>query len=96
MAKKISFWAALFLLFVCLSSFLLARQGRAMMEGENFAIVVSPSVTVKSSPDDSGTDLFVIHDGTKVSVEDRLGEWKKVKLVNGSIGWVSAEAIEII
>jgi tetratricopeptide (TPR) repeat protein len=95
-ARKISFWTALLLLILSIGSVVLARENKSMMEGENYAIVVSPSVTVKSSPDESGTDLFVIHDGTKVNVEDRVGEWKKVKLANGSIGWVTGETIEII
>jgi len=57
---------------------------------------VNPSVTVKSSPDASGTDLFVIHEGTKVWIEDKISDWKEIKLSDGSKGWLKSEDIETI
>ena len=60
------------------------------------AIVFSPIVYVKNSPDVNGTDLFIIHEGLKVEVVDKVGEWNKIKLVNGKVGWLSRGDIEII
>ena len=54
---------------------------------------MSGVVTVKSSPDKSGTDLFQLHEGTKVSVKSSLGKWIEIKLGNGSIGWVEKDDI---
>lgn len=61
------------------------------------AIVMSPTVTVKSTPDESGTELFVLHEGTKVFVEDNsMKGWKEIRLEDGNKGWIPTEAIEII
>ncbi len=60
------------------------------------AIVLTPSVTAKSTPDDGGTDLFLIHEGLKVTVIDNVSGWIKIKLSNGSVGWLKNSDIEII
>lgn len=52
------------------------------------AIVMSGVITAKSSPDKSGTDLFQLHEGTKVEVKSTLGNWIEIELGNGSVGWV--------
>lgn len=58
---------------------------------------MSPTVTVKSTPDESGTDLFVLHEGTKVYIEDNsMTEWKEIRLEDGNKGWVQTKAIEVI
>lgn len=67
------------------------------MEGDrNTAIIMIPSAYIKSSPDAGATDLFILHDGTKVELLDELGNWKKIKIEDGNIGWLSDHAIEII
>ena len=60
------------------------------------AIVMTGVTTVKSSPDDSGTDLFVLHEGTKVTIRESLSEWYEIELGNGSMGWIKTEEIERI
>jgi tetratricopeptide (TPR) repeat protein len=60
------------------------------------AIIVASSVYVKSSPDDKGNDLFIIHEGTKVEVLDDFLHWKKIRIANGSIGWLKVNEIEQI
>ena len=61
------------------------------MYNHSYAIIVSPSVTIKSSPDDSGTELFQLHEGTKVEIIDQLGEWKEIRLSDGNFGWLRME-----
>ena len=57
----------------------------------------SPSVTVKSTPNQSGTDLFILHEGRKVIIKDNtMKEWKEIKLEDGNVGWVPTNVIEII
>ena len=55
-----------------------------------------PTVTVKSSPDEKGSDKFVIHEGTKVILLDELNNWVKISIANGSNGWVEKQCFEII
>ncbi len=61
------------------------------------AIVMSPVSSVKSSPSSgSSKDLFVIHEGTKVTILDEVGTWKNISLADGRQGWIEAADIEII
>ncbi len=57
------------------------------------AIVFAASLPVKSSPEESGIDLFVIHEGLKVEIIDQLSGWKEIRIANGSKGWVRSETI---
>jgi hypothetical protein len=61
-----------------------------------YGIVMQPTVTVKSSPDATGTNLFVVHEGLKVKITDKLGEWVEIKLADGNKGWLLTETVERI
>jgi tetratricopeptide (TPR) repeat protein len=91
--KKISFWLSIIILIISVSAFIFSFHHKEIVTKHNTAIIFSPSVTVKSSPDESGTDLFVIHEGIKVSVVDSLGNWTEIKLSNGNKGWLPNSAI---
>ena len=55
------------------------------------------AVTVKSSPSDSSTDLFVIHEGSKVEMLDQtMKAWCEVKLEEGKVGWIPVSALQQI
>jgi len=87
--RKASFWMAVFLILISVSSFVLAAEHNRMVMNHNQAIIRTPSVTIKSSPDEqSGTDLFLLHEGTRVTIEDVLGEWREVVLTDGNRGWL--------
>lgn len=61
------------------------------------AVVMRPVISVKSSPSsDAGTDLFILHEGTKVRVMDSVGEWVNVEISDGRQGWINSAEIEII
>lgn len=59
-------------------------------------IVIEQSVTVKTSPDIKSTDAFVIHEGIKVNLEDKIDNWVKIKLADGKVGWIEDNAVEKI
>ena len=61
----------------------------------NEAIITQGVVNVKSSPDRSGTDLFTIHEGTKVTIRETLGEWVNVR-VGSNEGWMKSAYLERI
>ena len=95
-ARKAGFYgmAAMLLLTVAATSF--AASGRREMVDRNEAVVMSPSVSVKSSPDNSSTDLFVLHEGTAVRVTGRLDDWCEIVIADGKKGWVRSRQIEVI
>jgi len=93
MIRKITFWIAVFSLFISISCYTLAYQQKKLVYDHNFAIISSPSVTIKSSPDESGTELFQLHEGTKVVIIDQLGDWREIKLSDGNVGWLRLDNI---
>lgn len=66
------------------------------MERSDEAIVTACSVTVKSMPDASGTDLFTVHEGMKVRLADAVGDWVEAVFPNGSKGWVEKRKLTVI
>lgn len=94
--KKVGFYFGfIFLLLVILANIFAKNQKDDMVNHKN-AIVFSPTVTIKSSPDASGTDLFILHEGTKVSIKSTLGEWYEIESENGNVGWMRNKDMEII
>lgn len=94
--RKLFFYLGLVLIILSVSSFWFANIQYKAASGENTAIVFTPTVNVKSSPVASGTNLFVIHEGTKVQLLDKVGEWSKIKLSDGNQGWVETSNFVVI
>ena len=70
---------------------------RAEYSANSSAIVVSPVTVARSAPDNnSGTDLFILHEGTKVKVLDSVGSWDNIELFDGRQGWIFTNELEII
>jgi hypothetical protein len=93
MLKITGFWLAVFLLLVSIMSLTFSVRNKNLVYHNTHAIIFSPAVNGKSSPDQSGKDLFVLHEGTKVSVEDELGEWYEIRLSDGNKGWVPSNSL---
>jgi len=95
--KKTSFWIGLLAILISISSFIFSYQQKQEIEHSGEAIVFSPKVTVKSSPSESGTELFVIHEGTKVFiVDEQIKGWYEVKLADGNKGWLKRKTVKPI
>ncbi|MDR2409027.1 MAG: tetratricopeptide repeat protein [Bacteroidales bacterium] len=60
------------------------------------AIIMQKIVTIKSMPDMSGTDLFTVHEGMKIQITDKAGNWIEIRFANGNKGWIKEDAVEII
>ena len=95
--RRGAFVAALVSLLLSLSCLGLSFWQRADYAAEDSAIITRAVSTVKSSPSDStAKDLFVLHEGTKVTVIDELGSWLNIELSDGRQGWISSSDLEII
>ena len=95
-SKKISFYLAALFLFASIASFGLASQKYYYTKENKEAIIFTPTITVKSSPTKGSVDLFVVHEGTKIKIVDKVDNWFKIRIQNGSVGWVPMEAMEMI
>jgi tetratricopeptide (TPR) repeat protein len=94
--KVFGFWVALFLLLISASSLAFTVRNKTLVYDSQKAVIFAPSVNGKSSPDNSGTDLFVLHEGSKVTIEDMVGDWYEIKLSDGNKGWVPSKSLTII
>lgn len=95
--KKVGFIVAVILLFICVLANTFASTQKKEILNHGNAIIMTPSVTVKSTPNEGGTDLFILHEGRKVIIkDDTMKEWKEIQLEDGNAGWVSTSVLEII
>jgi tetratricopeptide (TPR) repeat protein len=94
--RRIIFFCGVFILSIFSLSLVIGVQQNQIEKSENIGIIFSSSVNVKSSPDENGTDLFILHEGVKVEVLDKVEKWRKIKLADGKIGWLPEETVEII
>lgn len=94
--RKTGFYGTLasLLLFVVATAF--AAGERREMRDESQAVVMTASMSVKSSPDHAATDLFVLHEGTVVEITNRMAAWCEIAIADGKKGWVEARKIEVI
>lgn len=95
-SKKLSFYLATLFFIAAIVSFGLASQKYYYTKENKEAIIFTPTITVKSSPTANSVDLFVIHEGTKVKIVDKVDNWNKIKIQDGSIGWLSSKSMEMI
>ncbi len=91
--KRISFWFGILAIFFSIFTFSMAAQQKEKINNRKNAIVFCPRVTVKSSPSESGTDLFLIYEGLKLQVTDELNTWTEIKLADGNKGWLPDSCI---
>jgi len=96
--RKFSFFLAAFTLLCCICCVLFAHYQKQDLHDRSNAIVMPAVVTVKSSPDDSGKDLFILHEGTKVILLETIGQWQRIQLTDGRNrqGWVLEKTVEKI
>ncbi len=94
--RKTGFYGTLVMLLVFAAATSFAVTERHELLDSTEAIVMNASVSVKSSPDKASTDLFVLHEGTKVRTVSELGDWREIVIADGKKGWVEARTIETI
>ena len=94
--KKLGFSLGLFFIVLVIIANLFASNQKGELMNRNHAIVFVPTVTIKSSPDASGTDLFILHEGTKVFIKSKLGDWSEIEMEDGNVGWIPSKDIEVI
>lgn len=94
--RKAGFWSACccVLLMVVGVSFAVTNHRQATHPREG--IVMRMNVSIRSSPDNAGKELYIINEGTQVRVTGKLQQWREVELQDGKKGWIDASAIEMI
>ena len=94
--KKTGFVVGIIVFFLTVGTMFFAMQQDKKVTDREYAIITTPSVTVKGAPDNSGTSLFLIHEGLKVRVIGQLGDWYNIRMADGNEGWVAKGDLEKI
>lgn len=95
--KKIIFIFALLSLACTILANVIASNQKDKLVHRESAVIMEPSVTVRSTPSTNGTVLFILHEGKKVTIkDDSMKAWKEIEIEDGNIGWLPAESIERI
>ena len=95
--RRAGFFIGIFMLLVAVMAltFSVWQKNEGMNADE--AIIMKPVTSVKSSPSaEASTDLFILHEGTKVRLLDEVGTWKNISLADGRQGWIPSADLEVI
>ena len=87
-------FAGFFILFVF--SLVIAFSSHTWHQHHQYAIVMEPSSILKSEPNESSTNLTLIHEGLKIQVMDVQDNWTEIKMADGNVGWLLTSTIEKI
>ena len=94
--RKICFIFSMVCVLLFLVSMGFSLSQRQDILNDDYAIVMAEVSSVRGAPDDSAKGLFVLHEGTKLTVIENIGNWSRVELSDGRQGWILSEEIEII
>ncbi|MDG2193633.1 MAG: tetratricopeptide repeat protein [Polaribacter sp.] len=94
--KRAYFLSSVLLLILCVVSTTITYNQYHSSTNTKFAIIFASKVVVKNAPTDTASEIFTLHEGTKINVLDAVDTWKKIRLVDGKIGWISADALKEI
>lgn len=91
--RQFAFFAAVISTLITLAFWYVASSQSKILNETPEAIIFAPNPYVRSSPDEKGANLFMLHDGTKVTILDELKGWKKIRIANGNEGWIAEDAL---
>ena len=94
--RLLTFWISVTAIILTLISVSLALRNNSLVNRNSKAVVMCSILTGKSAPGEGGSELFDIHAGTTVTVEETLGEYSEIRLPDGTKGWIKADCIEKI
>jgi len=94
--KKVGFFTALIGIAIFISTFAAAIARHKSIVHPDAAIILAPSVVVRSSPSDTGTELFILHEGTRIKVNEGVTGWQNIRVIDGREGWISSSDFESI
>lgn len=95
-SRKLFFIIAMICLLLMVLSYLFSLSLARQAGSSDTAIVVENIGSVKSAPAAGGNSIFVLHEGTKVKILEKVQDWSRVEISDGRQGWIKSSDIEII
>ncbi|MGC9152044.1 MAG: tetratricopeptide repeat protein [Microbacter sp.] len=94
--RKAGFSAAIVLFFVFIIGFSYAEKQSHKVIDSTAGIIMDPAVTAKDAPSLNSKDMFVLHEGTKVTISNEISGWTEIILPDGNEGFIPSTSIEKI
>ncbi|MFS4415578.1 tetratricopeptide repeat protein [Maribacter sp. 2307ULW6-5] len=94
--KRKAFIASLIALFLAVASLAFAYLEHNAFMAKQPAIVFAEEIDVRSEPNENGTVIFQLHEGTKVNLLETLNDWKRIKLTDGKTGWLPSASVKAL
>jgi len=91
--KQLTFWLAVITLAYSLLTFSFGSVQRSKLVNHNSGVITERSVRMKGSPSETGTELFILHEGLSVQITDKLGDWIEIRLADGNKGWLKESSL---
>ena len=95
--RRISFFTGLVVLIPMIAALSFSIWQKSSYIDNDEAIVMKTETSIKNSPSsNNSTELFILHEGTKVKVLESMGAWTKISIADGRQGWMQTSDIERI
>lgn len=95
-ARKSAFYAGILFFFLVITSNIFSFSQKKERIRRDTAIVMVGASTVNASPDANSSQLFELHEGTKVKIRNSDNNWYEIQIADGSVGWVKQQDVEVI
>jgi tetratricopeptide (TPR) repeat protein len=94
--KRITLISGMLFLLMAITTAVIAFISYEDFKADRPAIVFSDEVIIKSEPNERSQEIFRLHEGTKLNVLEEYNDWKKIRIADGQMGWLSAESIKLL
>ncbi len=91
--KKQGFIGGIALILLSILLYFLGNSQANFEQNSRTAVVLENTIELKNGPDAQSTAVIDVHEGLKVELLDQIGDWYKVKLMNGDEGWLPMSSL---
>lgn len=92
--KRIAFIGGFILLGVSILSVVFAYSQYNLQASKHPAIIFAKETNIMAEPNNRSAEVFKLHEGAKVNVEETINDWKKIKLSDGKEGWLPSSDVK--
>jgi tetratricopeptide (TPR) repeat protein len=94
--KRIALFSSLVALMLAVGSTTISYLRYRAYQEDQPAIIYTREIQVRPEPNERSSPAFLLHEGTKVQVIDSLGEWAKIELADGQVGWIPEKSLRML
>ena len=94
--QQFGFFGGTFLVIFSIIIFFTAQHKNNLTKNSSGGIITNAAITVTGSPNEKGTKLFILHEGTKVNILQEDAGWVEIKIANGNVGWINKSEMQKI